>query len=390
MSGTESMAGPSGRELFGESESESEGQSSSEATSLSQPLGDGRKRSREGKNLNEDCLRIASRVHGCLCMDEMQPLPVKAHRSAVNSLLKLRNLLVKNREEVQQDVRMLLLFCGISVQRRLHLGAEGDEGDDLKVTLGLLFMLQVLCDREARAWSPMPLGTTSPSLLQNPLPEQATGAGSSMDVDPPAPGNQGSSDQARAEDVTSAPTRVNHSPSQTDLEHWNNICLWDRMRKPKQPDVDTEAEVGTEVEAEDSWGEALRPTPDRMCRVCIDEAVRMEDKGTFPQVIQFAAIFFRCSTLLLQYNMLLQSGSGQPEEDRSFLTLGSLDFNMFMTGANTDLREQNLAAIADAAESEAGQQVRFYSLRTLTYPNPTCAHTDHFFPTLSLHRSCGI
>ena len=81
---------------------------------------------------------LAARVHRMLCVGDSQPLPVKWHRSAVNSMVELRDLLLHQRanaeHNVEQDVRMLLLYAGISVQRRVALGASTDETTDLEVS----------------------------------------------------------------------------------------------------------------------------------------------------------------------------------------------------------------------------------------------------------------
>ena len=88
----------------------------------------------------------ASKIHQRICIDESMALPVMSHRKAVNYMCELRNLLIEDGGTKDRDCRMLLLFAGISVQRRLALGCETAETEDLTVSLALLFMLQVLCE----------------------------------------------------------------------------------------------------------------------------------------------------------------------------------------------------------------------------------------------------
>ena len=91
---------------------------------------------------------LAQRVHRKLGIDEASPLPVRDHRAAVESLQRAHDILVEL-PGADVEVRMLLLASGIAVQRRVDLGAEGEELEDLSTTAVLLFVVQVLCEGAA-------------------------------------------------------------------------------------------------------------------------------------------------------------------------------------------------------------------------------------------------
>lgn len=274
---------------------------------------------------------LAARVHRMLCVGDSHPLPVKWHRSAVNSMVELRDLLLRQRADaehtVEQDVRMLLLYAGISVQRRVALGASTDETTDLQVSMALLLMLQILCDPPARSAAPSPLPLGDPD-------DGATAEG----VAPEGAAPEGE------EPVLGAPL-PEKCPHEETLLRWNNTPLQALMQA-----VETEEE-------DDTWSAALRITPSLVCRACVAEAPKL-GCSSLGRLSQLAHTFFRCSGLALQHSML---ESQEPRDDRaaaskSFLTLGVADF---VLDANDELKDAKLRAIVDSAESEAGQQVRF-------------------------------
>ena len=88
------------------------------------------------------------------------------------------------------------------------------------------------------------------------------------------------------------------------------------------------------------------------------------ENGNLARVSALAGTFFRCSTLSLQYNMLMACDATE-SADRSFLTLSSLDV---LAEANDTLQQQRLAAIVDSGESEAGQQVRKHTFNSTPLP----------------------
>jgi len=331
----------------GEEEEEEEDDSSLESSARSyQP-------NKRQRTTSQRILSLAERIHCKICHFDGMELPVKAHRSAVNSMVELRDLLLQLASDADRDVRLMLLYAGVSVHRRTLTGSEGDEASDLNVTLALLFMLQVLCDVRARDQTPPPIGggvSMSPSLQQYP-PSEAGGPTEEGVPGPSHPTGATGGESPEAADAPPRPVPMRHE--QTTLQQWGKQSL---------------QQVIEQLEKEDphgQWDEALRLTPDSVCRACVWEAPRLQKQGTLAGVGELASTFFRCSALTLMYNMLEAQKPGR-EEHSSFLTLSTMNF---LQDANETLQRNNLAAIVDSAESEAGQQVLRDMILSFTLPH---------------------
>lgn len=279
------------------------------------------------KSMRIEIYRLSERVHKKLCVGDSNQLPVKSHRSAIDSMVRLRDLLQRLEADAERDVRLMLLYAGVSVQRRLALGAEGDEACDLRVTLALLFMLQVLCDAHTRNVSPEPTGCT----------ECAERLATNTDW---GPCNEGRDDANIREEMPDSAPQPASATARDVMEQWSNVTLKAVIEDARG-------------NAPGSWGETLALTPDSVCRACVAEAPRLGATANLARLGRLAETFFRCSALTLQYNLLQQHNA--PDPRRSFLTLSTTDL---LETANGDVKEARLAAIVDAAESEAGQQAR--------------------------------
>jgi len=278
-------------------------------------------------------LDLAARVHRKLAIPDEQALPVAFHRSAVKCMQQLRDVLAGMACDADRDVRLYLLYAGIAVQRRMLLNTDVEETADLRVTLSLLYVLQVLCDSRARSPTPGPA---------SPPPEEELAGQSNEGAEP--------MEEADAEAFTAPPKPV-RSPDAEALHQWDAQSLWERL-----------LEVEAEERGASGWAATLRLTPDSVCRACCAEGPRKGPKATLASLGGLADTFFRCSTLTLAYNML---GAAQLRSEREpdFLTLDSVDF---LSEAN-DQRDERLRAVVDAAETEAGQQA---SPRTHPRPLP--------------------
>lgn len=295
------------------------------------------------KSVGTHTSALAERIHRKLCVPESEPLPVKWHRSAVNSMLELRDFLLRQHTDAAPEVRQMLLYAGISIQRRVALGADGDEASDLQVSMALLLMLQVLCDQRVRNPTPSPVQMGA-SLPMSPS--------SLMNTDGPHEEGVEKMD-AETEPVLRAPMPAKRHDEET-LEMWYKTSLKEMMDS-------------VESEADNAWAAVLRITPTAVCRACVCEAPRF-GSSNLAKLSVLASTFFRCSGLALQYSML---ESQEPRDERAaasdnFLTLGMADF---VTEANRDnLREFKLQAIVDSAESEAGQQILRDLILSFTLP----------------------
>jgi len=308
-----SGSGRSG-EVGGDSEGEDSRVSGSEGDS---ELADNNPRNEKG-NVSSP-LALAERVHRKLALGDDETLPVAFHRSAMGCMLKLRDILAAMSCDADRDVRLYLLYTGISVQRRIVFKGNTEEAEDLKVTLTLLYVLQVLCDYRLRVC----------------VGEEGDG-----DNNDGVAATQESNSSHGAE-FPDAPPKPVRGPDAEVLHKWNSASVWERM-----------LEVEANSENANSWASVLRLTPDIVCRACCTEGPRMGKGASLPSLSGIAETFFRCSSLTLAYN-LLGATQVRNERDADFLTLDSVDF---LCEAN-NRQEERLQAVVDAAETEAGQEL---------------------------------
>jgi len=250
---------------------------------------------------DESASKLAERIHARLCAFEGNELPVKCHRSAVNSIVKLRVLLLKG-VLLSRESRMLLLYAGIATQRRELLSTVESEASDLKVTLVLLFVLQLLCEGE----------TTVDSDIAEECTEQS-------------------------EQVERLCAKTNFGDETLTVAAETSLFL--QMVQASQ-----------HIESE--WEEALKFSTGSVCRACLCIGNKLRTYASIDDYVDLSRLFFRNSSLSLKYSLLEEKT--QQEDKSSFLTLGSLEL---LEAANDELRMSNLAAIASAGESEVGQQI---------------------------------
>ena len=229
-------------------------------------------------------MELAARIHRKLGLGENEPLPVAFHKSATKSMHMLYGVLSERPGEAGHEIRQLLMFTGISVQRRILLG-EGSEEEvkDLGKTLTLLFVLV-----------------------------------------------------AKASQVAVAPGKSEYETQL--LLRWGSTSLWQRV-------LEASSDAGT-------WSDALRLSPEAVCRAGIVQARAHAASATIEDLAGPASTFFRASSTHLAYTLLGSAPvrGGEPAAD--FLTLGAVDL---LREAN-DHHEERLATICAAAETEAGQQ----------------------------------
>ena len=201
---------------------------------------------------------------------------------------------------------MLLLYAGVSAERRRMLSEDANEQSDLNVSIVLLFVLQLLCEGEPVA-SPMPSRGMSPSLAQ-----------------------------------PDGPPVVTETVELTDQE-----ALSRAMDRSLQQQLEEDAQKN-----DGGWDEALEMSSEALCRLCLSVGNRGRHTASLATYGDLASLFFRHSSLALKHSLL---SSKQLDQDQSaFLTLGSVDF---LEAANEEVKEANLAAIVSAGESEVGQQI---------------------------------
>jgi hypothetical protein len=296
--------------------------------------------------LDQDLMGAAGRIHSKLCIGEDRPLPVKFHQSATKVMIQMRDLLLDPYVKVPREARMMLLYSGVDVHRRMALTTDEQERADLRMTTCLLFTLQVLCDQRERCVG-IAAGTPSPSLepaMQAPSPG-------------PPPAGEGEVQDAGADAGEDAQPRMRKNA--LTLQRWNDTSLEVAMQRVRN-------------QGDDGWDVVLRTTPSTVCRACLEEAPLMPASKGMDGLFNMADLFFSCSAAALQQSML---DAREPEEaPSSFLTLGSADF---LTSANHDLQNQRLAALASGAESEIGQAVLRDMILSFTLPPRVLGRRRH-------------
>ena len=226
-------------------------------------------------------------------------MAVADHRKATEAMLKIRDILVNEEDTPTREVKMALTCAGISVQRRVAFGSSPDDVDHgtfFVTTLALLFALVVMCQTDM------------------PRPSGAGNSDDDMEVE---------KEDERAKAIAA----------------WEDTTLETAVR-------------AAEGEETSSLVSSLRH-PGMLCQACLQTAAQRSHSMGMAELANMGALFFRQSAQALMASLLDGAGvAGTPAPaSDSFMTLGSLDF---MAQVNNNL-DENLQAVADCADSEAGQ-----------------------------------
>jgi len=235
-------------------------------------------------------------------------LPVADHKAATEAMAVLKEQLLDG-QVLDEGSKMCLTCSGIALVRRIATDMELPEAQgQMRTTLALLFVLVVLSSGEA------------------PVPSGAAPGGSSSSSD--------------------GPMDVDMGVQKTLLEVWNNHSVADLL-------------YATTEAATNSWAEELQQ-PGVLCRVSLAEAMARGGEMGIDDIAQLGRTFFRASASAMA--TALFNACSPPGDD--FLTLGAASF---LAKAN-DNKSEKLSAIADVAESEAGQTVMRDLILSFTLP----------------------
>ena len=125
-----------------------------------------------------------------------------------------------------------------------------------------------------------------------------------------------------------------------------DIAVWERSSLEKDMRaIDDEA-------ATSSWDMAMRDAG-ALCYACLQQAKWKGRDMSLSELSNLGGIFFRCSAHTMAAKLFDGAGTPSAPSSANFLTLSSLSF---VAQANDNI-DENLVAIADCAESEAGQTV---------------------------------
>jgi hypothetical protein len=249
-------------------------------------------------------------VHKKLSVLQDTAMPVARHKSAVNTMLSLRDMLLKG-AEASQVSKMLLTCAGIvSMKRRIHAVDDECHTKLFKTTQTLIFSLIVLM--EARKKDAEPPHCKSPV----------------RDID------DESSKVSEDDDQPEAKRSRRERDDTLLIRAWKSSCLQDCIFENEQAPPPS------------SWT-ALLKSDAAVCRAALGEACHMTSENAMDAVDTLSEVFFRASASALSSSML----GGCVSRDGDFLTL---DMAAILRDAN---REKTLSNLADAGESEAGQAV---------------------------------
>jgi len=254
-----------------------------------------------------DLRKLAERVQRKLSAQSAhEPMAVADHRKATEAMLRIRDILTNQDEEATREVKMALTCAGIAVQRRVAFGSsveDVDHGTFFYTTMALLFALVVMCNGDV------------------PRPSGAGSSDDDMDV----------------EGVNVEDERLKA------IAAWEGSTLESAIR-------------AAEGEETSSWGATLRH-PGTLCQACLQTAATRSHLMTLAELANMGALFFRQLSQAFVASLLNSipiAGEPAPTQ-KDFLTLGNVDF---LAQANIN-QEENLKAVADCADSEAGQTVCF-------------------------------
>ena len=272
----------------------------------------------EDLSLDSLCNRIQKKLTGPLDV----PLPVAAHRSAASSMLKVRDSMLRG-NEINQSSKMALMCAGMNCSRRIGCDVEDDGNASLvKTTQTLLFSLLALAEPKAESMEI----------------DRATDDGQEGEE-----GEEGDIGEEDADDESSRKRQCTRGIryDQQLLSAWKCKSLSDKINEYS--------------DADSSWHTVLKSDA-AVSRAALKEAQYVTGSGAMADMHELSVIFFRCSAHAMVSSML---SSVQPKQKRqealaSFMTLDTVS----MLNEANEHQDEKLHALADAAESEAGQAVR--------------------------------
>jgi hypothetical protein len=276
---------------------------------------------------------VAHMVERLRAKTSTERLSLLAHLSVGRTLCRLRDAIAAG-EEVSQKAAMTLLCCGISLYRRHTLGDREEEDEDTEETNALI--------------------KRSTVLIFVLLAAIEASRGDRLDLD-------------RAREVVAAA----NAATLADV-----LKVPNRRRKRKAPEDAAEVPDPEEADAAEQWARVLTVSSGELTLSVLQFVSHSIGNSDATDHETLADLFFRNSAACMAHRMLLKGGTG--------------DFVSLKAAASNPIpREKRLLALAQAGESEAGQQVcplyfePLFSPRTHAYFPPGAQSAT----TMSLHSS---
>lgn len=292
--------------------------------------------SAEESGIDQLCSKVYKRLQAPLD----RAIPIASHRKAVCTMLKARDALLRG-ATLDSQSRLMLVCSGVTCMRRATFEVDGDDQIPLlKKTATLIFSLLVMgedtdgMDDELDASAAMAsYGDYSDD--DDEMGEEDMGESGSSTADKEAEEPTGDAPRKRRR----LPTR----DEQNMLACWKSRSLAQRIGLVGEPKAS-------------SWDTAMNSDA-AVSRAALKEARYVRERNAMEEMEEFATIFFRSSSAAMTNSLIAStqpsSSSSRDLGSRSFLTLDTVGL---LNTAN-EMQDDKLAALADAAESEAGQSI---------------------------------
>ncbi len=284
---------------------------------------------------------VAQLVDRLRAKTSTERLSLLAHLSVGRTLCRLRDA-IANGEEVSQKAAMALLCCGISLYRRHTLGDKEEEDEDTVETHALI--------------------KRSTVLIFVLLAAIEASRGNQLDVD-------------RAREVVEAANAATLA----------DVLKVPGRRKRKATDAGEAGGAGEagevpapkEAEAAEAWARVLTISSGELTLSVLQFVSHSIGKSDATDHETLADLFFRNSAACMAHKMLLKGGSGD------FVSLRA-------TASNPIPREKRLLALAQAAESEAGQQILRDILLSFLLPSSIVGVRRHLLMSRAASTAAGV
>lgn len=275
---------------------------------------------------------VAQLVDRLRAKTSVERLSLMAHLSAGRTMCRLRDA-IANGEEVSQKAAMALLCCGISLYRRHTLGDREEDDEDTEETNALI--------------------KRSTVLIFVLLAAIEASRGDRLDLD-------------RAREVVEAANAATLA---------NVLKVPNRRRKRKA----TEDEVPDpeEADAAEQWARVMTVSSGELTLSVLQFVSHSIGKSDATDHETLADLFFRNSAACMAHKMLLKGG------DADFVSLRA-------AASNPIPREKRLLALAQAGESEAGQQILRDLLLSFLLPSSIVGVRRHLLMSRAASTAAGV
>lgn len=273
-------------------------------------------------------LSLCKRISKKLCVGLHASIACADHHRASECMEVLKNRLLDPSEPSLEPQCLVMLTCtGIHLSKRVVCGGEPEQATkDLNHTMALLFVLILLAHRKLKQ-PPAPTGTPATPASEGEEEEEEA----MMEVDDD-------------EDAHSAETRE----AERALARWRADSWRHGLAEQKA--------VADDLQQDDHRASTI-------CRLCLCVADARADTLTLADAVAFAHTFFHQSSMAASLQLLAQQTKTR---DDDFLTLSAA--SVLVAANDKDTQREKLAAIADIAESEAGQAVLRDLILSFTLP----------------------